>query len=38
VCRYSEDEQCKVGDVVKIEACRPMSKTKKFKFLKVVVK
>lgn len=27
---HDEDDACKVGDVVRIQACRPMSRTKRF--------
>jgi ribosomal protein S17 len=27
---HDEDNLCKVGDVVRFEACRPMSKSKRF--------
>lgn len=33
---HDENEEAEVGDVVRIEACRPMSKTKKFTLQKVV--
>jgi ribosomal protein uS17 len=35
---HDELEQCKVGDLVRIEACRPMSKTKKFILREIVVR
>lgn len=33
---HDEEEQAKVGDVVEIEQCRPLSKTKKWSLVKVV--
>jgi small subunit ribosomal protein S17 len=32
---HDEKEECKIGDVVSIVECRPYSKTKKFKLLKI---
>lgn len=34
---HDENEEAKVGDNVRIEACRPMSKTKKFTLKEIVV-
>ncbi|MCT4574713.1 MAG: 30S ribosomal protein S17 [Alphaproteobacteria bacterium] len=31
---HDEDNSCKVGDVVRIEECAPISKKKKFKVIK----
>ena len=33
---HDENEEAKVGDLVRIEACRPMSKTKKFMLKSIV--
>ncbi len=33
---HDETNQCKIGDVVKIEECRPLSKTKTWMLLEVV--
>ena len=35
---HDENEEAKVGDVVRIEACRPMSKSKRFMLKEVVTK
>ncbi len=33
---HDENNQCNEGDVVKIEECRPLSKTKSFRLVEVV--
>jgi len=33
---HDEDNVCKEGDIVKIEACRPLSKTKTWRLVEVV--
>ncbi len=33
---HDENNQCKEGDVVTIEACRPISKSKSFRLVEVV--
>ena len=33
---HDENNECKVGDVIVIEQCRPLSKTKKWRFLKLI--
>ncbi len=33
---HDEDNQCKIGDTVVIEQCRPLSKTKTWRFVKKV--
>ncbi len=33
---HDEANECKTGDVVKIEECRPLSKTKSWKLLEVI--
>jgi len=33
---HDEDNQCKEGDVVTIQQCRPMSKTKTWKLVEIV--
>ena len=35
---HDEDNTANLGDLVRIEECRPMSKTKKFKLVEVVEK
>ena len=35
---HDEDNKANLGDLVRIEECRPMSKTKKFRLIKVVEK
>jgi small subunit ribosomal protein S17 len=35
---HDEDNECGVGDPVQISECRPISKTKSWKLVKVVVK
>ncbi|HHJ35495.1 MAG TPA: 30S ribosomal protein S17 [Gammaproteobacteria bacterium] len=35
---HDESNECKKGDTILIEACRPMSKTKSWKLVKVVEK
>jgi small subunit ribosomal protein S17 len=33
---HDENNECQVGDVVVIEQCRPMSKTKTWRFIKLI--
>jgi len=33
---HDENNECKVGDVVVVEQCRPLSKTKTWRFVKLV--
>lgn len=33
---HDENNECHVGDVVVVEQCRPISKTKKWRFVKLV--
>ncbi len=33
---HDENNDCKMGDVVLVEQCRPMSKTKSWKFTKLI--
>jgi small subunit ribosomal protein S17 len=33
---HDENNECKVGDTVVVEQCRPLSKTKKWRFVKLV--
>jgi len=33
---HDEEEQCSLGDVVKIEACRPLSKKKSFTVMEII--
>jgi small subunit ribosomal protein S17 len=33
---HDENNECQVGDVVVVEQCRPLSKTKKWRFLKLI--
>ena len=33
---HDENNECQVGDVVVVEQCRPMSKTKAWRFLKLI--
>ncbi len=33
---HDENNECKVGDVVVVEQCRPLSKTKNWRFVKLV--
>ena len=33
---HDENNECQVGDVVIVEQCRPMSKTKSWRFVKLV--
>lgn len=33
---HDENNECLVGDIVVVEQCRPMSKTKNWKFIKLV--
>ena len=35
---HDENNECRAGDVVVVEQCRPLSKTKKWRFVKLVVK
>ena len=33
---HDENNQCQIGDVVVVEQCRPLSKLKKWRFVKLV--
>ena len=33
---HDESNECQIGDVVVVEQCRPLSKTKKWRFVKLV--
>ncbi len=33
---HDESNECKMGDVVKVVECRPLSKTKSFKLVEIV--
>jgi len=33
---HDENNECQIGDVVVVEQCRPLSKTKTWKFIKLV--
>jgi small subunit ribosomal protein S17 len=33
---HDENNECRVGDVVVVEQCRPLSKTKSWRFIKLV--
>ena len=33
---HDENNECQIGDVVVVEQCRPMSKTKAWRFVKLV--
>ncbi|BAN68178.1 30S ribosomal protein S17 [endosymbiont of unidentified scaly snail isolate Monju] len=33
---HDENNECRVGDVVVVEQCRPLSKTKSWRFVKLV--
>jgi len=33
---HDENNECQIGDVVVVEQCRPMSKTKKWRFTKLI--
>ena len=35
---HDESNECQVGDTVRIEACRPLSKTKNWRLVEVVTK
>ena len=35
---HDENNECRTGDVVVVEQCRPLSKTKKWRFVKLVEK
>ena len=35
---HDENNECHTGDVVVVEQCRPLSKTKKWRFVKLVEK
>jgi len=35
---HDENNECKVGDTVQIEACRPLSKSKSWRLVQVVTK
>ena len=33
---HDENNECQIGDVVVVEQCRPLSKTKKWRFTKLI--
>jgi small subunit ribosomal protein S17 len=33
---HDENNECRIGDVVVVEQCRPLSKTKSWRFVKLV--
>jgi small subunit ribosomal protein S17 len=33
---HDENNECQVGDIIMVEQCRPMSKTKSWRFVKLV--
>ncbi len=33
---HDENNECRMGDVVVVEQCRPISKSKKWRFIKIV--
>ena len=33
---HDENNDCQIGDVVVVEQCRPISKTKKWRFIKLI--
>ena len=33
---HDENNECRIGDVVVVEQCRPLSKSKKWRFIKLV--
>jgi small subunit ribosomal protein S17 len=33
---HDENNECQVGDLVVVEQCRPLSKTKKWRFIKLI--
>ena len=33
---HDENNECRIGDTVVVEQCRPLSKTKKWRFVKLV--
>jgi len=33
---HDENNECQIGDVVVVEQCRPLSKTKKWRFIKLI--
>ena len=33
---HDENNECRIGDTVVVEQCRPLSKTKKWRFIKLV--
>lgn len=33
---HDENNECQIGDVVMVEQCRPMSKTKSWRFVKLI--
>jgi small subunit ribosomal protein S17 len=33
---HDENNECQVGDVIVVEQCRPLSKTKKWRFIKLI--
>jgi len=33
---HDQDNQCRIGDVVVVEQCRPLSKSKKWRFVKLI--
>jgi len=36
MCAHDSDNVCKIGDVVQIQMCRPISKTKSWKLVQVL--
>ncbi len=33
---HDENNECQIGDLVVVEQCRPLSKTKKWRFIKLI--
>jgi small subunit ribosomal protein S17 len=33
---HDEDGECRVGDIIEVMGCRPMSKLKRWRFLRIV--
>ncbi|MGB5473558.1 MAG: 30S ribosomal protein S17 [Gammaproteobacteria bacterium] len=33
---HDENNECQIGDVVVVEQCRPLSKTKKWRFIRLI--
>ena len=33
---HDENNECRIGDTVVVEQCRPLSKTKKWRFIKLI--